>query len=63
MLRPALRNLSINFVNFNLARSISSTSVRKMPFAKHEVVPDVIPVAPKNILKVDYISGGKLDKI
>lgn len=30
-----------------------------MPFVKHEVVADVIPVAPKNILKVEYNSGGK----
>lgn len=30
-----------------------------MPFSKHEVVPDVIPTAPKNVAKVDYKSGGK----
>lgn len=30
-----------------------------MPFAKHEVVPDVIPVAPKDIVKVEYKSGGE----
>jgi hypothetical protein len=47
---------SRNFVQF---RSICSTPIRRMPFAKHEVVPDVIPVAPKNIAKVDYKSGGE----
>lgn len=45
-------------INFQLVRSISSTPIRKMPFAKHEVVPDVIPVAPKNVAKIDYKSGG-----
>lgn len=29
-----------------------------MPFVKHEIVPDVIPVAPSNIAKVNYLSGG-----
>lgn len=30
-----------------------------MPFAKNEIVPDVIPVAPKDIATVDYVSGVK----
>lgn len=29
-----------------------------MPFAKNEIVPDVIPVAPKEVAKVNYVSGG-----
>lgn len=29
-----------------------------MPFTKHEIVPDVIPVAPAKVAKVDYVSGG-----
>jgi hypothetical protein len=29
-----------------------------MPFAKHEIVPDVIPVAPEDIATVNYVSGG-----
>lgn len=43
---------------YQLVRNLSCTPVRKMPFVKHEVVPDVIPVAPKAIAKVDYVSGG-----
>jgi hypothetical protein len=39
-------------------RNLSFTTVFRMPFAKHEIVPDVIKVAPKDIAKVDYISGG-----
>jgi hypothetical protein len=35
-----------------------------MPFSKHEVVPDVIPAAPKGIARVNYVSGGeKIDGI
>lgn len=30
-----------------------------MPFVKNEIVSDVIPVAPKEVAKVDYASGGK----
>lgn len=29
-----------------------------MPFAKHEIVPDVIPNAPTDIATVNYVSGG-----
>jgi hypothetical protein len=41
-----------------LVRNISYTAVRRMPFAKNEIVPDVIPEAPKEVAKVNYISGG-----
>lgn len=30
-----------------------------MPFTKNEIVPDVIPVAPKEIATVNYVSGVK----
>ena len=30
-----------------------------MPFVKNEIVPDVIPVAPKEIATVNYVSGVK----
>lgn len=42
-----------------LVRNLSYSPIRRMPFAKHEIVPDVVPVAPKNIATVSYISGGK----
>jgi hypothetical protein len=41
-----------------LSRSLSTTTTRKMPFVKNEIVPDVIPKAPTSVLKVDYASGG-----
>ncbi|KAL7014700.1 hypothetical protein ACKWTF_016076 [Chironomus riparius] len=51
------RLLVRNTIQYQLVRSISYTPVRKMPFKKHEVVPDVIPTAPTNVAKVDYVSG------
>lgn len=48
-----------NAVQFQFVRSLSYTPIRKMPFSKHEVVPDVIPTAPKNVAKVEYKSGGE----
>lgn len=39
-------------------RNISVTAIRKMPFAKHEIVPDVIPVRPVKIAEINYVSGG-----
>lgn len=51
-----LRILSRNFQAG--PRFLSNTAVQRMPFAKHEIVPDVIPVAPSNVAKVNYVSGG-----
>ena len=53
------RLLFRNAIQYQFVRSISYTPIRKMPFKKHEVVPDVIPTAPTNVAKVDYVSGGK----
>lgn len=41
-----------------LTRNLSFSPVQRMPFAKHEIVPDVIPIAPSNIARVNYVSGG-----
>lgn len=54
---PAVRLISRSF-SVPLTRHLSYTPVRRMPFAKHEIVPDVIPVAPKDIATVNYVSGG-----
>ncbi|XP_070496088.1 protein D2-like [Chironomus tepperi] len=51
------RLLIRNAIQYQFVRSISYTPIRKMPFTKHEVVPDVIPTAPTNVAKVDYVSG------
>lgn len=59
---PAIQLFRHSF-NIKLVKLISTTSVRRlvstMPFDNHKIVPDVIPLAPKDILKIDYASGGK----
>lgn len=55
---PAFRLISRNIIKPQINRHLSVTGIRKMPFTKHEVVPDVVSVAPSGILKIDYVSGG-----
>lgn len=42
----------------SVLRNISVSAVQKMPFAKHEIVPDVIPVKPAKIAQINYVGSG-----
>jgi hypothetical protein len=54
---PAFRLISRS-IKPQLTRQLSVTAIKRMPFTKHEVVPDVVSQAPSKILKIDYVSGG-----
>lgn len=52
----ANRLLSVSVLSRNLIKSARNYAVN-ITMDKHQVVPDVIPVAPSEVAKVNYVSG------